>query len=389
MNPLLRAAYLTRGREAGKVSLMLPWVGLEDQQYVLPEGCRYETREGQEAYIRDWLRGSGMAEEAELLDIAWYDARYHQVAGCIFPMGDITRLIPDGEADVCIMEEPEHLNWFRATGVNWSKKFTHVVGVIHTNYVHYTMADTNHWASGRVKAPFARAFNKVMARAYCDKVIKLSATLQKFAEEKETVTNVHGVRENFLIVGDERAELTAKGEPFPEGNRCVCLCFRCFFWGGYTAVCVILCGSVCVFCGCVLEAVHVLLVLGVFWCFFMFFFCVFCVCWVFFFCVFGVCGCVLGVFVTRFSSWGTRGWSRRRGWSPCGRRVFWACFWACLVPLCCRFCICVFMLFISLACVCVHMRCVSRLYVRVCVDVFVRLCLLTCILVRVCVLGDT
>ena len=92
------------------------------------------------------------------------------MAGCIFPMGDITRLIPDDEADVCIMEEPEHLNWFRASGVNWSKKFTHVVGVIHTNYVHYTMADTNHWASGRVKAPFARAFNKIMARAYCDKV---------------------------------------------------------------------------------------------------------------------------------------------------------------------------------------------------------------------------
>lgn len=39
-----------------------------------------------------------------------------------------------------------------------------------------------------------------MARAYCDKVIKLSATLQKFAEEKETVCNVHGVRERFLQV---------------------------------------------------------------------------------------------------------------------------------------------------------------------------------------------
>ncbi|CAN0003531.1 unnamed protein product, partial [Hapterophycus canaliculatus] len=134
-------------------------------------------------------------------------------------MGDITRLIPDDEADVCIMEEPEHLNWFRATGVNWSKKFTHVVGVIHTNYVHYTLADTTHWASGRVKAPFARAFNKIMARAYCDKVIKLSATLQRFAEEKETVTNVHGVRENFLIVGDERAKAASLGAPFAAGDR--------------------------------------------------------------------------------------------------------------------------------------------------------------------------
>lgn len=52
---------------------------------------------------------------------------------------------------------------------------------------------------------------------YCYQVIKLSATLQKFAEEKETVTNVHGVRENFLLVGDENAKVVANGEPFPAG----------------------------------------------------------------------------------------------------------------------------------------------------------------------------
>lgn len=219
VNPLLRAAYLSRGRESGKVSLMIPWLKPEDQHFVLPDGSRFENQEEQEVVIRDWLRKAGMKTEANDLDIAWYDARYHQIAGCIFPMGDITRLIPDDEADVCIMEEPEHLNWFRATGVNWSKKFTHVVGVIHTNYIHYTMADTTHWASGRVKAPFARAFNKIMARAYCDKVIKLSATLQKFAEEKETVTNVHGVRENFLLVGDQRNKDAAKGKAFEEGGR--------------------------------------------------------------------------------------------------------------------------------------------------------------------------
>ena len=37
--------------------------------------------------------------------------RYHDEYHSIFPMGDITALIPDDEADVCVLEEPEHLNW--------------------------------------------------------------------------------------------------------------------------------------------------------------------------------------------------------------------------------------------------------------------------------------
>lgn len=72
VNPLLRAAYLSRGREKGKVSLMIPWVGLEDQEFVLPEGKRFDKQEEQEAYIRDWLRNAGMKQEADDLQIAWF-----------------------------------------------------------------------------------------------------------------------------------------------------------------------------------------------------------------------------------------------------------------------------------------------------------------------------
>lgn len=157
-----------------------------------------------------------------------YEARYHQIAGCIFPMGDITRLIPDEEADVCIMEEPEHLNWFRATGANWSKKFTHVVGVIHTNYIHYTMADKGHWASGRVKAPFARAFNKIMARAYCDKVSVYRSCLGRGCSadasffvscfrgrHRSTLGSRHSykVRLKMFAPGGTRRKLKARGRP--------------------------------------------------------------------------------------------------------------------------------------------------------------------------------
>lgn len=31
--------------------------------------------------------------------------------------------VSDEEADVCVLEEPEHLNFFRSDGVPWRKKF--------------------------------------------------------------------------------------------------------------------------------------------------------------------------------------------------------------------------------------------------------------------------
>lgn len=52
-------------------------------------------------------------------------------------MGDLTMLIPSEDADICILEEPEHLNWYRAPGKSWRRAFKHVVGVVHTNYLAY------------------------------------------------------------------------------------------------------------------------------------------------------------------------------------------------------------------------------------------------------------
>ena len=123
-------------------------------------------------------------------------------------MGDMCALIPREESDVCILEEPEHLNWYRAPGEGWTTKFHYVVGIVHTNYKEYASA---HY-SGLWTAPAIAVMSSAMVRAYCHKVIKLSDVLQTFAPEKEETSNVHGVRSEFLKEGMRRAQQTRAGD---------------------------------------------------------------------------------------------------------------------------------------------------------------------------------
>jgi len=116
--------------------------------------------------------------------------------GSIMPLGDISRFIAPSEADVCVLEEPEHLTWYH-NGPNWRHRFKLVVGVVHTNYLFYAREYFPN--GGPLLAETLKAVNQVMCHAYCDKVIKLSDTLQPLP--RATVCNVHGVRRDFLDIG--------------------------------------------------------------------------------------------------------------------------------------------------------------------------------------------
>ncbi|KAL3936934.1 MAG: hypothetical protein SGBAC_007849 [Bacillariaceae sp.] len=207
VNPLLRVAYLKRGRPKNSVTLVIPWLSREnDRLKVYGSKHTFNNEKEQEEHVRDWLRNqAGMPEEADPengVQIMWYPSRYYAALGSIFPTGDICSQIPKEDADFCILEEPEHLNWIRAAeeeGEIWTDKFNHVVGVIHTNYKAYASA------TAAIAAPVISGLSSLMVRAYCDKVIKLSATLQAYSQEKEVVCNVHGVRSDFLDIGARRA----------------------------------------------------------------------------------------------------------------------------------------------------------------------------------------
>ncbi|GAB5366036.1 hypothetical protein AAMO2058_001109600 [Amorphochlora amoebiformis] len=199
VNPTLRAGYLLRLTPAKKVTLMVPWVEAVDQKKVFGR-VKYRNSNEQEADIRKWLRvEAGMSDVANKLHIKFYNGRYHPEYGSIFPVENMLAIIPPEEADVAVLEEPEHLNWFHPeTSEYWRARFNHVVGIVHTNYLVYTST----FAGGYYKKYLLYLLNRWLVPAHCHKVIKLSGVLQRYSNHKETVENVHGVREEFLKIGD-------------------------------------------------------------------------------------------------------------------------------------------------------------------------------------------
>jgi len=139
VNPFLRALYFVRRRlhlyknnskearsqsqsqdinQAGKVTLVIPWLlDLNDAQKLYGSHITKSGQEGKEQQLQ-WIRNysdvqCSMKEEMQHLNILFYNAAYWTAFGSIFPTVDICSLIPNDEADVAILEEPEHLNWMR------------------------------------------------------------------------------------------------------------------------------------------------------------------------------------------------------------------------------------------------------------------------------------
>jgi digalactosyldiacylglycerol synthase len=203
VNPLLRAAYLSRLNK--KVTLVVPWLSPSDQSSVYPKNISFESPEQQESYVMNWIRSRVNFEPN--FKIKFYPAVYAKEKGSLLPVGDITNCVPDREADIAILEEPEHLNWYHP-GRRWNNKFQYVVGIVHTNYLDYVSREEG----GNMKSKVVRSINSLVCRAYCDKVIKLSGAVQHLP--KSEICNVHGVSPKFLESTDRKDSSSSS----PEGS---------------------------------------------------------------------------------------------------------------------------------------------------------------------------
>lgn len=202
VNPLFRACYLAKDGER-KVTLVLPWLSRKDQGHVYPDNIKFKSVSEHEAYVRKWLedRTRFMSQ----FDIRFYPGRFSVEKRSILPVGDIAEVIPDEEADIAVLEEPEHLTWYHH-GTRWKIKFRLVIGVVHTNYLEYVRREKN-----VVEAFLLKHINSWVTGIYCHKVIRLSAATQDLSQS--VICNVHGVNPKFLDIGKKKKELLEDGKP--------------------------------------------------------------------------------------------------------------------------------------------------------------------------------
>ncbi|RLM58624.1 uncharacterized protein C2845_PM18G01130 [Panicum miliaceum] len=202
VNPLFRAAYLAKSSKQN-VTSVVPWLCKSDQELVYPNSMTFNSPEEQENYMRNWLEERvGFKTDFK---ISFYPGKFQKERRSIIPAGDTSQFIPSKEANIAILEEPEHLNWYHH-GKRWTDKFNHVIGVVHTNYLEYIKREKN----GAIQAFFVKHINNLVARAYSHKILRLSGATQDLP--KSMICNVHGVNPKFLEVGERIAAERESGQ---------------------------------------------------------------------------------------------------------------------------------------------------------------------------------
>eukprot|EP00882_Tetradesmus_deserticola_P026645 GHRQ01029411.1.p1 GENE.GHRQ01029411.1~~GHRQ01029411.1.p1 ORF type:complete len:159 (+),score=31.82 GHRQ01029411.1:317-793(+) len=95
VNPALRAAQLAADTQH-QVVLVVPFVPIEDQWLIFPEGVTCSTPQQQEVIIKAWAREHSGLQDVDF-QVLFYAARYYPASRCIFATEDVCRLLPQEE----------------------------------------------------------------------------------------------------------------------------------------------------------------------------------------------------------------------------------------------------------------------------------------------------
>ena len=94
VNPLLRAAHLAKDRPKGRITLLVPWLPLDEQDIAYPPGVRFNSPDEQREYVKKWLiEDAQLPVGAERLEISFYTARYQRIPHHHFDPSHATSLI--------------------------------------------------------------------------------------------------------------------------------------------------------------------------------------------------------------------------------------------------------------------------------------------------------
>lgn len=93
---------LKRVTAVPQVVLVVPFVPVEDQRLIFPEGVTCSTPQQQETIIKAWAREHSGLQETDFT-VLFYAARYYPASRCIFATEDVCRLLPQ-----------EQVGWDRA-----------------------------------------------------------------------------------------------------------------------------------------------------------------------------------------------------------------------------------------------------------------------------------